>query len=97
VDEKLNPEQIKNWRNALLPRFGPITLILPDEAIQKFRDAVQAGLDREMMRRTLLAKMVAANIVANLQRISKGVGVKDNAPKQKAPEGYNYFQGLKDN
>lgn len=46
-DDKLTPEQIKNWRNALVGILGPWALIMPPEDIQAFRDKMQAEADKE--------------------------------------------------
>jgi hypothetical protein len=40
--EKLTPEQIKNWRNALLGMIGPYALLMPDEEVQQMRDNMQS-------------------------------------------------------
>ncbi len=42
AEEKLTPEQIKNWRTVLCGMIGPYALIMPDEKVQKIRDNMQA-------------------------------------------------------
>ena len=45
MNEKLSPEQIKNWRNALIPTLGPYALIMPDVDVHKMRDVYQKKLN----------------------------------------------------
>ena len=40
-EEKLTPEQIKNWRQVLVGMIGPYAMIMPDEMVQKLRDKMQ--------------------------------------------------------
>lgn len=44
-DDKLTPEQIKNWRHVMAQMIGPIALIMPDEKVQAFRDMMQCKLN----------------------------------------------------
>jgi hypothetical protein len=46
VNKKLTSEQIKNWRLVLTNMFGPIAMFLSEEDIEKFRDKVQADVDK---------------------------------------------------
>lgn len=41
----LTPEQIKNWRTALIGVLGPYALIMPDADIQRYRDRMQEHAD----------------------------------------------------
>ena len=43
-DNKLTPEQIKNWRHVLLGLIGPYALIASDADIQQMRDAMNKRL-----------------------------------------------------
>lgn len=45
LQNTLSPEQIQNWRKALVLILGPYALIMPDELVQKFRDKMQKELD----------------------------------------------------
>lgn len=45
MDNKLTPEQIKNWRNVLFTMFGGMALILSDAEIQRYRDMMQKKAD----------------------------------------------------
>jgi len=47
VGEKLTPEQIKNWRTAMVGMLGPYALICSDEDVQRLRDDMQRQLDEE--------------------------------------------------
>ena len=38
---QLTPEQIKNWRRALIGTLGSYALIMPDADIQRLRDRFQ--------------------------------------------------------
>jgi len=40
-EEKLSPEQLKNWRRVLVGIIGPYALMMPEEDIQKYRDKMQ--------------------------------------------------------
>lgn len=42
----LSPEQIKNWRNAMIGLLGPYALIISDEDVQKMRDNIQARFNK---------------------------------------------------
>lgn len=42
----LTEQQIKNWRTALIPIFGPYALIMPADKIQLFRDLMQDKMDK---------------------------------------------------
>lgn len=46
-DEKLTPEQIKNWRNILAGMIGPYAFIMPDDQVQKIRDKMQRDINKE--------------------------------------------------
>lgn len=46
-NEPLTEEQIKNWRDALIPTIGIYALIMPVDQLQKIRDRLQAKLARE--------------------------------------------------
>lgn len=39
--DTLTPEQIANWRQALVPLLGGYALIMPAEQIQRYRDKMQ--------------------------------------------------------
>jgi hypothetical protein len=41
VAAKLTPEQIANWRTAMVGTFGSYALIMPEEQIQRLRDKMQ--------------------------------------------------------
>jgi hypothetical protein len=43
-DEKLTPEQIKNWRKVLCSMIGALALIMHDSEVQAFRNKLQGGL-----------------------------------------------------
>lgn len=47
MEQKLTPEQIKNWRNVLFGMIGPYALIAPDEDIQKMRDEMQKRANKQ--------------------------------------------------
>jgi len=40
-NEKLTPEQIKNWRKILYQSIGPYALIMSNEEVQRFKDDMQ--------------------------------------------------------
>jgi len=43
--EKLTPEQIKNWREVLVSMIGPYARIMPEELVQKWRDRFQTKVN----------------------------------------------------
>ena len=45
--EKLTPEQVENWRKAMVGMLGPYALIMPVEQIQAMRDKMQEWCDEE--------------------------------------------------
>lgn len=45
IEDKLTPEQIKNWREILVGQIGPYASIMSDEAIQAMRDMMQTRVD----------------------------------------------------
>jgi len=47
MDGKLNPEQIKNWRNTLVGSIDSFAFLLPDDIIQRIRDELQSRVDAE--------------------------------------------------
>ena len=47
VEDKLTSHQLKNWRNVLYGIIGSYALVAPDEEIQKIRDKLQEGLDKD--------------------------------------------------
>ena len=47
ADDALTPEQIENWRQALLPMLGPYARIMPAEQIKRYRDKMQEWCDLE--------------------------------------------------
>ncbi len=47
TESELTPEQIKNWRTAMVGMLGPYALIMPDEQIQRMRDKMQEWCDNE--------------------------------------------------
>jgi len=46
MDNKLTPEQIKNWRNYLYTIIGSYALICSEKEIQMFKDTYQGKIDR---------------------------------------------------
>jgi hypothetical protein len=40
----LTPEQIENWRKAMIPLFGAYALLMPVEQIEAIRTAMQNKL-----------------------------------------------------
>lgn len=44
--DKLNSEQLKNWRQVLFRMVGPYALIMPDEEIQKYRNKLQNDVNK---------------------------------------------------
>lgn len=53
MPEKMTPEQIQNWRRALVAFFGAFSLIMPEEAIYEVRDSFQ-DLTNDLSRHGLL-------------------------------------------
>ena len=49
---KLKPEQIKNWREVLCSMIGPFAAIMPESAIEKFAERLQARINLEESERT---------------------------------------------
>jgi len=47
--DKLNSEQIKNWRSVLATIIGPYALIMPEEEIEEFRNKLQDGISDEAL------------------------------------------------
>jgi hypothetical protein len=45
--EKLTPEQIANWRRALIPMYGCLVSLMPDYKIQEMRDSMQEWSDKK--------------------------------------------------
>jgi hypothetical protein len=45
-DNHLTDEQVNNWRMVLCGMFGPYALLMPREDIEKFRDKLQAHVDK---------------------------------------------------
>ncbi len=43
----LTPEQIENWRKAMVTTLGAYALIMPVEQIQRLRDKMQEWCDEE--------------------------------------------------
>ena len=46
MTEKLTPEQIENWRAVLCGIVGPYAIMMSHEQIQRFRDKMQADIDK---------------------------------------------------
>lgn len=46
MSEKLTSQQIENWRKILFGMIGLYALMMPVEEIQKFRDKMQANVDK---------------------------------------------------
>ncbi len=47
MNDKLTPEQIKNWKNILCGMVGPYAKFMTDEQVQAFRDKMQNGINKE--------------------------------------------------
>lgn len=41
IEDKLTPDQIKNWRRVLLTMIGSYALIMSDSEVQAIRDEMQ--------------------------------------------------------
>lgn len=46
MNNKLTPEQIKNWRNWLVTVLGDYALTCSEKEIQMFKDTYQGKIDR---------------------------------------------------
>lgn len=42
----LTPEQIDNWRNALVTILGPYALLMSDEDVVRARNSMQSSLNK---------------------------------------------------
>lgn len=45
MSEQLTPEQVANWRSALVHTLGPYALIMPVEQIEAFRNKFQGAFN----------------------------------------------------
>jgi hypothetical protein len=43
--DKLTSGQIKNWRIMLFTIIGPYAYFMPDEEVQRYKDAMQSRLE----------------------------------------------------